>query len=97
MPTQLSLDYQVEQHKKASLMQRAQREGNKQLYKQLNFQIKREIINKADVILATCMVANSGMLCDCKFTRVLMDEASQANEVRGARGCHVPLGAFRRL
>lgn len=71
----------MEQHKKANLMRKALREGDQQQYKLLNYQIKRQIVREADVILATCMVANSDMLCDRKFTRVLMDEASQANEV----------------
>jgi superfamily I DNA and/or RNA helicase len=79
----------VEQHRKAGLMRQALREGNEQQYKMLNFQIKRQLIREADVILATCMVANSDLLCDRKFTRVLMDEASQANEVRAcARRLH---------
>lgn len=79
---QLSLEYQVQQHKQAPAMQKALREGDMKEYKQLDFHIRRNIVRQADVILATCMVANSELLADRKFTRVLMDEASQATEVR---------------
>ncbi|KAK3274219.1 hypothetical protein CYMTET_17588 [Cymbomonas tetramitiformis] len=75
-----TLDALMERHWRFPQMRAAFDSGDFATGKSIEYKLRNEIIGKADVVCATCIASASAALANHSFSRVLVDEATQAIE-----------------